>query len=55
MKQKGRTYRVRVDVSEDEERAIDDFWFRERFPNKAAAVRELLRRGLARDSEENSN
>jgi hypothetical protein len=53
MKQKGRTYRVRVDVSEDEERAIDDFWFR--FPTKAAAVRELLRRGLVKASEEHQN
>jgi hypothetical protein len=55
MKKNDRTYLLRVDVSKDEQRAIDDFWFRERFPNKAAAVRELLRRGLARDSEENSN
>jgi hypothetical protein len=55
MKQKGRTYRLRVDVSEDEERAIDDFWFRERFPTKAAAVRELLRRGLVKASEEHQN
>jgi hypothetical protein len=28
-------------------RAIEDFWFRERLPSKAAAVRELLRRALA--------
>ena len=55
MKQKGRTYRLQVDVSDDERRAIDDLWFRERMPSKAAAVRELLRRGLARDREENSN
>jgi hypothetical protein len=55
MKQKGRTCRLRVDVSEDDERAIDDFWFRERLPTKAAAVRELLRRGLVRASEENSD
>ena len=55
MQQNGRTYRLRVDVSEDDQRAIDNFWFRERLQSKAAAVRELLSRGLARDSEENPN
>jgi hypothetical protein len=52
MKQNDRTYRLRVDVSKDEQRTIDDFWFRERLPIKAAAVRELLRRGLASDRED---
>ena len=55
MNQKGRSYRLVVEVSKDDQRAIDDFWFRERLPSRAAAVRELLRRGLARDHEENPN
>ena len=55
MKQTSRTYRLVVEVSKDDQRAIDEFWFRERLPSKAAAVRELLRRGLARDREENPN
>jgi len=55
VKQTGRTYRLQVELSPDDSRAIDDFWFRERLPTKAAAVRELLRRGLVKDSEENSN
>ena len=54
MKQTSRTYRLQIDMPE-EYRAIDDFWFRERLPTRAAAVRELLRRGLARDREENPN
>ena len=48
MKQKGRTYRLQVELSEDDKRAVEDFWFRERLPTRAAAVRELLRRGLVR-------
>jgi metal-responsive CopG/Arc/MetJ family transcriptional regulator len=55
MKQKNRAYRLQVDMSEEDYRAIEDFWFRERLPTRAAAIRELLRRALARDSAENSN
>ena len=55
MKQKGRTYRLVVDMSEEDYRAIEDFWFRERLPTRASAVRELLRRGIVSASEENSN
>ena len=54
MNQKGRSYRLVVDVSDEDSRAIEDFWFRERLPTKAAAIRELLRRGLVRAGEENS-
>jgi hypothetical protein len=53
MKQRARTFRLQVDVPSDEAHAIDDFWFRERLPSKAAAIRELLRRGIAKDREEN--
>jgi hypothetical protein len=49
MKETDRTYRLQVELSDDEMRAIEDFWFREHLPSKSAAVRELLRRGLATD------
>lgn len=53
MDQKGRSHRLVVDVSVEDSRAIEDFWFHERLPTKAAAIRELLRRGLAKAREEN--
>jgi hypothetical protein len=42
-----RTERLQVCLSADEIAAIDDFRLRARMPNRVAAVRELLRRGLA--------
>ena len=39
--------RLQVMLAADELNALDDFRFRERMPTRAAAVRELLRRGLA--------
>ena len=44
---RGRTERLQIIVAADELGAIDDFRFRSRMPSRAAAVRELLRRGLA--------
>jgi hypothetical protein len=41
-----RTERIQLKVSTDEIAAIDDFRFQTRMPNRATAVRELLRRGL---------
>jgi hypothetical protein len=41
-----RTKRLEVIVSHEELAAINDFRFRARMPTLAAAVRELLRRGL---------
>lgn len=38
--------RLQVMLDEDELRVIDDFRFNNRMPTRAAAVRELLRRGL---------
>ena len=55
MKQKNRPYRLRVEMPREEQRAVEDFWLRERLPSRAAAVRELLQRGLMKDREENSN
>jgi len=39
--------RLQVAISLDELKAIEDFRFRHRMPNRTAAVRELIRRGLA--------
>ena len=42
-----RTERLRIFVSTEELAGIDEFRFENRMATKAAAVRELLRRGLA--------
>jgi hypothetical protein len=42
-----RTERVQIMVDADELAVIDDFRFKSRIPSRAAALRELLRRGLA--------
>lgn len=42
-----RLTRLQVMVSDDEIGALDDWRFQQRMPSRAAAVRELLRRGLA--------
>jgi hypothetical protein len=42
-----RTERLQVILPTDELAAIDEFRFQARMPSRAAAVRELLRRGLA--------
>lgn len=48
MKEQGnRGERLQIMLSGDELLALDDFRFRERMPSRAAAVRELLKRGLA--------
>jgi hypothetical protein len=39
--------RLQIMLSEDELTIIDDFRFKERMPSRAAAVRELMKRGLA--------
>jgi metal-responsive CopG/Arc/MetJ family transcriptional regulator len=39
--------RLQIVLPLDELKAIDDFRFRNRMPNRSAAVRELLRRGVA--------
>jgi metal-responsive CopG/Arc/MetJ family transcriptional regulator len=42
-----RTERVQVVLPADELAAIDEFRYQARMPSRSAAVRELLRRGLA--------
>ena len=39
--------RLQIMLSGEELKIIDDFRFRERMPSRAAAVRELVKRGLA--------
>jgi hypothetical protein len=41
-----RPERLQIMLNPEELRAIDDFRFRSRMPSRAAAVRELLKRGL---------
>ena len=41
-----RTEKLTFELSEDELGRIDDFRFANRLPSRAAAIRELLRRGL---------
>ena len=42
-----REQRLQIMLTEDELATIDDWRFSRRMPTRAAAVRELLRRGLA--------
>lgn len=39
--------RLQIMLTEDELKALDDWRFSRRMPSRAAAVRELLKRGLA--------
>lgn len=41
--------RLQIMLDESELKALDDFRFTNRMPSRAAAVRELLRRGLTRN------
>lgn len=43
---RAREERLQIMLSAEERSAIDDWRFRSRMPSRAAAVRELLRRGL---------
>ena len=43
----GRAERLQIMLSSDELRALDDWRFARRMPSRAAAVRELLKRGLS--------
>jgi hypothetical protein len=49
-----RAVRLQVLVTKEELALIEDFRFRVRLPTKAAAVRELLRRGLTSKEETSS-
>ena len=42
-----RTEKLQLMIDEEELKAIDDWRFENRLPSRAAAIRELLRRGLS--------
>lgn len=42
-----REQRIQIMLGEDELTAVDNWRFEQRMPSRAAAIRELLRRGLA--------
>ncbi len=44
--------RLQIMLSQSELRALDDWRFDRRMPSRAAAIRELLRRGLAAEGVE---
>ena len=46
MQNRERTERLQLSLNAEEVAAIEEFRFRERMPTRAAAVRELLKRGL---------
>lgn len=47
MVDQGRGERLQIMLTDDELKAVDDWRFGARMPSRAAAVRELLKRGLA--------
>jgi hypothetical protein len=47
MPDEARGERLQIMLTPDELTALDDFRFKNRMPSRAAAVRELLKRGLA--------
>lgn len=47
MKKLLREERLQIMLADDELRAVDDWRFNKHMPSRAAAIRELLRRGLA--------
>ena len=47
MAQLNRPERLQIMLAEDELAALDDWRFSKRMPSRAAAIRDLLRRGLA--------
>ena len=47
MAERNRAERLQIMLSPEELVVLDDFRFRKRMPSRAAAIRELLKRGLA--------
>jgi hypothetical protein len=47
MVERERDERLQIMLSPEELTALDDFRFKQRMPSRAAAVRELLKRGLS--------
>jgi len=55
MNDPSRGERLQIMLTEDELRVLDDWRFSRRMPSRAAAVRELLTRGLAAEGFERSD
>lgn len=49
-----RTEKIQIMLDDDELSAIDDWRFDNRLPSRAAAIRELIRRGLVKDEDFNN-
>ena len=47
--------RLQIMLTDDELKAVDDWRFTTRMPSRAAAVRELLKRGLAAEGFDHAN
>ena len=47
--------RLQIMLTDEELAALDDWRFRQRMPSRAAAVRELLKRGLAAEGFETAD
>ena len=52
---RSRPERLQVMLNPDELAAVENFRFNNRIPSRAAAVRELLKRGLAAERRETSH
>ena len=50
-KQPKRTEKIQLMLDDEELAAIDDWRFEQRLPSRAAAIRELIRRGLVKTDE----
>ncbi len=50
-----REERLQVMLTPDEVKALDDFRFQTRMPSRAAAIRELLKRGLSAEGFDMAN
>lgn len=50
MTQRNRDERLQIMLQAEELNALDDFRYKYRLPSRAAAVRELLKRGLAAEA-----
>lgn len=51
MQTRNRDERLQIMLNPEELKALDDFRYAHRMPSRAAAVRELLKRGLAAQQE----
>jgi hypothetical protein len=55
MTEQNRGERLQIMLTEDELRVLDNFRFRHRMPSRAAAVRHILKQGLAANGTVSAN